>query len=76
VTNPTSKKAPLKKTKAIVPKAKKTALTVPKTNKAPAKANLSKKSVKKAAVLIVPVEVVVPEVVTENQRGRPINLPI
>ena len=74
--NPTSRKVPSKKTKAVVPKAKKTAPTMPETNKARPKANPAKKSTEMKADPVVPVVVVVPEAVTKNRRGRLIRLPM
>ena len=57
--NPTSRKAPTKTTKVVVPKAKKSTLAMLKTNKDPPKANPTKKLTKKKVDSVVPIEVVV-----------------
>jgi hypothetical protein len=73
--NPAARKAPSKKPKVVVSKAKKAASTVSKTQKPLPKTAPAKKSVKKGVAQVVPAEEVVGEAVTANRRGRQIKLP-
>jgi hypothetical protein len=68
------RKAPLKKLKAVVPKAKKAAPTVPKLQKPPSKKAPAKKPVKEGVAQVVLVQKVKGEVMTQNSRGRQIKL--
>jgi hypothetical protein len=73
--NLSARKAPSKKPKAVVPKAKKAAPTVPKLQKPPSKKAPAKKPVKEGVAQVVLVQKVEGEVVTQNSRGRQIKLP-
>jgi hypothetical protein len=73
--NLSPRKAPSKKPKAVVPKAKKAAPTVPKLQKPPSKKAPAKKPVKEGVAQVVLVQKVEGEVVTQNSRGRQIKLP-
>ena len=72
--NPVSRKAPVKKTKAVVSKAKKTASTMAIASKTLIKQSPAKKSVRKKVVPVVPIKKVIPDIVAENRRGRLIKL--